>query len=172
MTICLGGLVTYYAQSGGNDVTMNDAYWFASGIVFCSFYATVTFHPFFLYTYKTAHKIKVACSGLIYQKSLRILRSSTEEGQNGKIINLLANDAAKLDEGLPFFFEVWRGCFEGIIFFTAIYLEIGVAAVAGILFLISITPVQGRYEQYHDIVLLLCCSCIYSFLLFKQLNEI
>lgn len=147
MTICLGGFVTYYGQNGGNGVTLNDAYWYASGIVFCSFYATLTFHPFFLYMFKTSHKIKVACSGLIYQKALRILRSSTEEGQNGKIINLLANDTAKLDEGLPFFYEVWRGFFEVIIFFTAIYLEIGIAAVAGILFLISIVPIQGWYEQ-------------------------
>lgn len=44
----------------------------------------------------------LGCSGLVYSKSVRLLKSAAEEGQNGTIINLLSNDLAKFDIGLAF----------------------------------------------------------------------
>lgn len=85
----------------------------------------------------------MACSGLIYQKTLRLLKSSSEEGQSGKIINLLSNDLAKFDIGLAFLHDVWKGPLEAITFFVVIYMEIGIAAIGGMAFLASFIPLQG-----------------------------
>lgn len=126
------------------DVTLNDAYWYASGIVFSTAFMIITFHPFILYIFKTSCKVRVACSGLIYQKTLRLLKSSAEEGQNGKIINLLSSDLAKFDIGLAFLHDVWKGPLEALVFFVVIYIEIGIAAVAGMAFLASFIPLQGK----------------------------
>lgn len=144
MPICLGGFVAYFAQTDTRDVTLNDAYCYALGIVFCSLYITATFHPLILCMFQTGSKIRVACGGLIYKKALRILRSSNEDGQSGQIINLLSNDLPKIDDGLTFLYDVWRGPLEAFSFFIVIYMEIGIAALAGILFLISFIPLQGN----------------------------
>ena len=41
--------------------------------------------------------INLACSELFYKKILKIPKASSEDGQNGKIFNILANDMAKFD---------------------------------------------------------------------------
>lgn len=145
--ICLGGFVAYFAQTEATDITLNDAYWYASGIVLSSAYMIITFNPFILYQFKTACKVRVACSGLIYQKSLRLLKSSTEEGQSGKIINLLSNDLAKFDLGMTFLNDLWKGPLQAIAFFVVIYMEIGIASVVGMAFLFSFVPLQGNNKS-------------------------
>lgn len=78
---------------------------------------------------------------------MRLLKSAAEEGQNGTIINLLSNDLAKFDIGLAFLHDVWKGPFEALAFFVVIYMEIGVAAVAGMAFLASFIPLQGEFNE-------------------------
>ncbi|XP_031639018.1 multidrug resistance-associated protein 4-like [Contarinia nasturtii] len=139
--ICLGGFVEYFSKSG--NVSLNDAYWYASGIVITTAYITATYHPFFLFIFKTACKVRAACSGLIYLKSLRLLKSSTEDGQNGKIINLLSNDLTKFNNGLRYLVELWRGPMQAFAFFVAIYIEIGHYAIIGMAFLALFVPLQA-----------------------------
>lgn len=91
--------------------------------------------------------LDIGCSGLIYKKSVRLLKSAAEEGQNGTIINLLSNDLSKFDIGLAFLHDVWKGPFEALAFFIVIYMEIGVAAVAGMAFLASFIPLQGKFND-------------------------
>lgn len=76
---------------------------------------------------------------------MRLLKSAAEEGQNGTIINLLSNDLSKFDIGLAFLHDVWKGPFEALAFFVVIYMEIGMAAVAGMAFLASFIPLQGEW---------------------------
>lgn len=144
MPICLGGLVSYFSQNDSMDVSKNDTYWYATGIVLSTAFMTITLHPFVLYIFKTSCKMRVACGGLIYQKTLRLLKSSAEEGQNGKIINLLSSDLAKFDTGLTYLHNIWNGPLQALVFFTVIYIEVGVEAVAGMAFLASFIPLQGE----------------------------
>lgn len=153
--ICLGGFVGYFSQTNADEITLSDAYWYATGIVISTAFMTLTFHPFILYIFKTACKVRVACSGLVYRKSLRLRKSSAEEGQNGQIINLLSNDLSKFDIGLAFLHDVWKGPLEALTFFIVIYLEIGIAAVVGMAFLVSFIPLQGKsivlIHKYFDL---------------------
>lgn len=89
--ICLGGFVNYFAQTKEEPMSEGEAYAYASGIVFSTAFMMCSFHPFLYYALNISCRTRVACSGLIYRKALRILKSSTKEGQNGKIINILSN---------------------------------------------------------------------------------
>lgn len=146
--ICLGGFVSYFAQTDAS-ITQKTAYWYASGIVFAIAITVLTYHPFILSIYKTCCKVRVACSGLIYKKLLKLSKSSSEEGQNGQIINLLSNDLAKLDIGFAVIHETWKGPLETIAYFVVIYMEIGIAAVIGMAFLVCFIPLQGNYADSH-----------------------
>lgn len=104
----------------------------------------IAFHPIMLYTIRTATKIRVGCSGLMYRKALRLPKSSTEEGLNGRVITILSNDLFKLEFGLYFLPDAWMGPIEALTFGIVLYYEIGISAVLGIVFLISFIPLQGN----------------------------
>lgn len=140
--LCLGGLVAYFVPNQ-TEISSNDAYVYASGIVFTTAFMVITFHPFILYIFKIACKLRLGCGGLIYRKSLRLSKSTTEDGINSKVINLLSNDLSKFDIGLAFFHDIWKGPIEALVFGIVIYIEIGISAVVGMAFLASFIPLQG-----------------------------
>lgn len=155
--VCLGGFVDYFSHSSGSNTTLNDAYWYALGIISTSVFYLFTYHPFNLFMFKSIYKMRVACSGLIYQKALRIPKSSSEDGQTGKIINLLSNDLAKFDEGLIQIHDLWGSPLRAVIFFTFIYMEIGSSSFVGLLFLAGFIPIKSR-NDFH-----ICQKIIQSF---------
>lgn len=142
--LCLGGFVGYFSPADGFRTTPSDAYWYATGIVFCTAFTVIMIHPFNFYMTKVSTKIRLACSGLIYQKVLRLTKSSMDENQTGTVINLISNDLDKFGAGIEALHNIWRGPLESAAFFTIIYLEIGVASVIGMVFLLSFMPLQRK----------------------------
>lgn len=142
--LCLGGFVGYFSPADGFTTTLSDAYWYATGIVFCTAFGVIMIHPFNFYMTKISIKIRLACSGLIYQKVLRLTKSSFDENQTGTIINLISNDLDKFGDGVEALHNIWRGPLEAAAFFTIIYMEIGASAVVGMVFLLSFIPLQCK----------------------------
>ena len=145
--MCLGGLVSYFVPNQ-TDITKQDAYWYALGIVFSSAYGIVTFHPFILFVFNTSAKLRLGCTGLVYRKSLRLSKASIDDGLTGKVINILSNDLAKFDIGLAFLMDVWKGPLEALVFGVFIYYEIGASGIIGMLFLASFIPLQGEHLEF------------------------
>lgn len=141
--LCLGGLVSYFAQTNNTDITFNRACWLASGLILSDILVIALCNWIILYFCKISYQIRVACSGLIYQKVLRTSRSLAQEGQTGTIINLLTSDLTKIFEAMLFIFDFWRGPLEAVVFFIIIYMEIGNAAFVGYAFLACFIPFNG-----------------------------
>lgn len=105
-----------------------------------------------MYMWKMAGQIRTSYSGMIYQKSLRLTKSQADDGESGRIINLLSNDLFKCAVAVMCLHDVLKGPFEAILFAIVIYIEIGVAAFVGILFLTAFAPLQGKNAiNYEDI---------------------
>lgn len=68
MPLCLGGLVTYFAQQENELISKEYAYYYATGIVVFSIIPVLVFHPFIFYIFQMGIKIRVGCSSLIYKK--------------------------------------------------------------------------------------------------------
>lgn len=92
-----------------------------------------------------ACKIRVACGGLLYQKLFRISKASEEDGQSGQMISLLSNDLTKLDFRFGFFNFLFESPIEFLAYWVICYMEIGLSAVIGMVFLLAFTPLQGEY---------------------------
>lgn len=143
--ICLGGLLAYFAQSETDHTySPGDAYWFALGIIFPNLFMLVGFNFYIFFASATQYKVRTACSGLIYNKMMRIRRSCAKDGQNGHIINLLSTDLAKLEWPFILTQDLWEGPLQAILFTVIIYLEIGISGVIGMAFLFSTMPLQGN----------------------------
>lgn len=142
--ICLGGLINYFGQSEGDEsITLGEAYAYASGIVLSTAFIMVTFHPYIFYAKNVSCNLRMACSGLIYKKALKILKSSAEEGQNGKIINILSSDLARFEVSFINIHDIWEGPLHVLLFLIVIYMQIGYYSVIGILFMLAFIPLQG-----------------------------
>ncbi|XP_039444244.1 probable multidrug resistance-associated protein lethal(2)03659 [Culex pipiens pallens] len=140
--LCLGGLVSYFAP-GQTTISKTEAYYYAGGIVACSFVPVAVFHHFILYIFQIGMKIRVACCSLLYKKALRITKAAGTDGLTGQVINLMSNDVAKFDTATGFVHDIWKGPIELVVLGWFIYREIGVAGLIGIAFLLSFIPLQA-----------------------------
>ncbi|XP_055381149.1 probable multidrug resistance-associated protein lethal(2)03659 [Condylostylus longicornis] len=142
--ICLGALVSYFAQSDDeNKMTKRDAYLYATGIVLSSLLPVLTFHPFIFLIFRIGTKIRLALSGLIYNKILKISKTATNDGLSARAITILSNDLAKFDLALGFIHDLWKGPAEALLLGYIAYLQMGVSAVIGIGFMLSFIPLQA-----------------------------
>lgn len=137
-----------YFVPGQTEFTEYDAFIYATGVVLSSILLISFFHPLMLWIFCFATKVRVGLSGLIYQKVLRVTKSSTDEdGLGGNAMNLLSNDSMNIERALVYMHEIFRGPFETIIFAYFIYLELGAAGLIGVAFLISMVPLQGIHTH-------------------------
>ncbi|KAM7356664.1 uncharacterized protein ACRADG_002316 [Cochliomyia hominivorax] len=137
----LGGLVSFFA-AGQTTVSEKEAFFYAAGIVSCSLLLVGSLQPYLFYAFKTSTRIRVAISGLIYQKCLQISKNSCDDGLRGRAINILANDLSMFDSALCFIQDWWKGPTESLIIGYLMYREIGWAAVIGISFMLAFIPLQ------------------------------
>lgn len=152
----MGGFVSHFTNNDSTQKSTAAAYWHATGIVMSMVYINFTFHQFRTFKSLLACKIRVACGGLIYQKSLQILKASVEDGQNGQMISLLSNDLTKFDFRFGFFTFLFEIPIEFFAYFVMCYMEIGVSAVIGMVFLLAFTPLQSKYFFESVILFGLC----------------
>ncbi|XP_061390091.1 ATP-binding cassette sub-family C member 4 [Musca vetustissima] len=138
----LGGLVAYFA-SGQHSISKENAYLFAGGIVLCSIIPVLTFHPFIFYIFQVGTKIRLALSGLIYRKCLKLSKSASNDALRGRAINILSNDLGRFDVALCFLHDVWKGPAESVLIGYLMYREIGISAVIGVAFMLSFIPLQA-----------------------------
>uniref|UniRef100_A0A182NN20 Uncharacterized protein n=1 Tax=Anopheles dirus TaxID=7168 RepID=A0A182NN20_9DIPT len=143
---CLGGLVSYFAPEQ-KDITKEQAYYYAAGIILCSLVPVAIFHHFILYIFQIGMKIRVACCSLLYKKAsvqaLRITKAAGTDGMTGQVINLMSNDVAKFDTATGFVHDIWKGLIELLVLGYFIYQQIGISGLFGIAFLLSFIPLQA-----------------------------
>lgn len=97
-----------------------------------------------IYVNKISSKIRVGCSGLIYRKTLRLMKSSIENGQNGQIINLMSSDLSKFEYAVAYFHEIGKGPLHILLTVVLAYHEIGVAGIFGVATIVSVVPLQCK----------------------------
>lgn len=138
----LGGLVSYFSEEE-DDVSRTQAYLYAMGIVLCSLVGTLCYHPFMFYLFELGTRIRIACSGLVYRKCLRVSVTADNSGMSGFAISLLSSDLSKFDMTLQFFHNLWKGPIECCIFGYIMYRVIGWPAIVGIATIIVFLPFQA-----------------------------
>eukprot|EP00002_Diphylleia_rotans_P013847 TRINITY_DN2697_c0_g1_i4.p1 TRINITY_DN2697_c0_g1~~TRINITY_DN2697_c0_g1_i4.p1 ORF type:complete len:1184 (-),score=183.54 TRINITY_DN2697_c0_g1_i4:533-4084(-) len=143
--IFLGRLVSYARDPDSEDPS--DMYWTAAGLSLTAFCLALTHHHFFFHTMKVGGQARIAIFSMIQRKAYRISNSSMTSFTTGKIINLLATDAQKLDDGSPFLPYIVLGPLETIVMIGLLWGEIGPSCLAGLMILFSLIPVQMWFSK-------------------------
>lgn len=143
----LGALLSYFVDP---DITKTHAYWYAAGIVMGSLIPVLTFHPFIYYMMEHGMKLRIGSSRLVYDKILRMTKSSQVDGLQGRVINLLSNDFGKFDIAMCFIHDLWKGPLETFLLGFLVYREIGYSGLIGIAFILSFIPIQCKMSSNHS----------------------
>ncbi|RZC36194.1 multidrug resistance-associated protein, partial [Asbolus verrucosus] len=137
----LGRLLTFY-RPYQTDVTLDDAYWYAAGVVICSFVNIAFTHPYMMGVFHLGMKMRVACCSLIYRKALKLSKTALGQTTAGQVVNLLSNDVNRFDVSLIFAHQLWVGPLETIVCTYFMYLQVGYSAIIGVAFLLMFIPLQ------------------------------
>ncbi|ALC47145.1 CG10505, partial [Drosophila busckii] len=137
----LGRLVSYFSESTDN-VTESAAYFYAMGVVLCSLFTALCYHPFMFHLFKLGSSVRLACAGLVYRKCLRVSVAADNSGMSGYAIAIMATDLPQFNETFYLFHELWKGPLEGAVFGYIIYQVIGWPALVGMATIIAFIPLQ------------------------------
>ncbi|XP_062142485.1 probable multidrug resistance-associated protein lethal(2)03659 [Drosophila sulfurigaster albostrigata] len=133
-------LIAYYTN--GKE-SINDAYFYAAGVIACSALNVFIMHPYMLGTVHMGMKMRVALSSMIYRKALKLSKTALGDTTAGHIVNLISNDVGRLDLATIFVHYLWVGPLQTLFITYLMYLKIGIAAIFGVAFMLAFIPLQA-----------------------------
>lgn len=151
MPLSIGRLVSYF-ENGQTRISESDAYISASVVVLCLLLDAFLAHPSMMALMHLTMKMRVACSSLLYRKTLRLSRTALGNTTVGQLVNLLSNDVSKFDQGFLLAHYVLLGPIQAAVGTYLIYREIGVSAFFGMGFLLSFIPMQSTVLPRQEFV--------------------
>jgi ABC-type bacteriocin/lantibiotic exporter with double-glycine peptidase domain len=141
--LALGMLMGYYSPN--TKTTTQEAIIYASIIIIASFTAAVVGHYYVIQFQQIGIKVRVACSGLIYRKTLKLSRKSLNQTTLGHIVNLLSNDMHKVTRLWSAFNAIWATIPQAVIILYLLYFIAGPTALVGVVFVLILIPLQRRF---------------------------
>ncbi|KAI4485478.1 hypothetical protein M0804_006983 [Polistes exclamans] len=101
-------------------------------------------------------RIKVACCSLIYRKILKLSNSVFIDGTSaGQMVNLMSNDANRLDYITHSIHYLWIGPVQTLIIACVLYWQLGLAPVAGLALFLIFIPLQWYIGKKASMLMLL-----------------
>ncbi|XP_022093403.1 LOW QUALITY PROTEIN: multidrug resistance-associated protein 4-like [Acanthaster planci] len=138
--LMMSRLVLYFST---DQVPTGQAYLLAAGVCLAASMTMVCHHVAFFGVARYGMRIRVACSGLIYRKALRLSNLALGETTIGQLVNILSNDVNRFDLAFIFLHYLWIAPIQLILVTALIWREIGISCLAGMPILILLAPLQG-----------------------------
>ncbi|ODN02388.1 Multidrug resistance-associated protein 4 [Orchesella cincta] len=135
-------LKLYIRSFNDPEVTIGWMCFYAAGVCICTLLHILLNHPTAFQMCISGMKCRVGVSSLIYRKALRLSKASQGKSSIGQIVNLLSNDVSRFDYNLHYIAYIFVGPVQLIIFFCILWQEIGWAAVAGVGYVVLLSPSQ------------------------------
>lgn len=131
--------------SFGETESSNNNIIYASVIIMATFLEVIIFNLYTMQYIQIAVRVRVACSGLIYRKTLRLGKGELSEISVGHIVNLLSNDMKQLVNFWRSYNYLWAAPIQTVLVLYLIYIISGPTALVGVGFLILLIPTQCNY---------------------------
>ncbi|CAH0557071.1 unnamed protein product [Brassicogethes aeneus] len=135
---CLAKIMEFYVAD--KDSNKQQIYLCGFYVVLASFINVVLMQNYMFNTSILGMNIRVACSSLIYRKSLKL--RSTSESTVGQVVNLLLNDVNRFDKVVTYFHYLWVAPLELATVVICVYINFGFLGTTGIIIIVLFIPVQ------------------------------
>jgi ATP-binding cassette subfamily C (CFTR/MRP) protein 4 len=133
----------YYTPHQQN-ITQKQAWIYAFGLILLSLVRVVFYRWFLMQLSVFGMKVRIACSSLIYRKSLQLQKNDLEKITTGQIVNLLSNDVNKFDRAFMFLHFLWIGPIELMAVTWYMVVTFGYTAIIGITMIILSVFLQSE----------------------------
>ncbi|XP_027046092.1 multidrug resistance-associated protein 4-like isoform X2 [Pocillopora damicornis] len=138
--IFLGQLIRYFVED--SPISTGDAYLYATGLILCSLMSSMFNAPFTFMSQVYGMRIRVACTGLVYRKSLKLSTAALHGTTTGNIVNLISSDTQKFDWTAPNLHYLMIGPVIAVIVLVVLWLQIGPSALAGMGLILLLAAMQ------------------------------
>lgn len=116
-----------------------------AGFVATSLVQAVTHHQLYLYTMRGGWNLRMACTGMIHAKLLRM--GGGEAVSSGKAVNLISTDVMKFDNFLPNMHYVWAAPLEMIAIVILVWVQVGaLTTLAGCTVTLVVVLTQVKFS--------------------------
>ncbi|XP_045694930.1 ATP-binding cassette sub-family C member 4 isoform X2 [Phyllostomus hastatus] len=116
-------------------------------LTLCTLVLAMLHHLYFYHVQCAGMRLRVAMCHMIYRKALRLSNVAMGKTTTGQIVNLLSNDVNKFDQVTVFLHFLWVGPLEAIAVTVLLWMDIGVACLAGMAVLIILLPLQSCFGK-------------------------
>ncbi|KAF5303209.1 hypothetical protein FQA39_LY10122 [Lamprigera yunnana] len=125
-----GKIISYYAANQ-TEVTEKQAYYYSGALGVCIVGSTLLYHSYAFGIQQIVLQIKVAISGLVYRKALKLDSILMSKDAGGQAITLITKDIDTFDFALFLLHKLWIGTIQILIMIYIMYAQIGGAALVG-----------------------------------------
>lgn len=133
---------------------ITEAMIYAGVISICAVIVGILHHPYYLNACRYGMRLRVATSGLIYKKVMRLSLKTLDSKSAGDIINLLSTDGTRIEYGIYYLPYLVTGPIQMIIVIIIIYLQVGLTFLAGLLLLSLVVPAKAfivnQFNKYRS----------------------
>eukprot|EP00755_Sulcionema_specki_P021424 Sspe_Gene.74191::Locus_45697_Transcript_1_1_Confidence_1.000_Length_4003::g.74191::m.74191/K05673/ABCC4; ATP-binding cassette, subfamily C (CFTR/MRP), member 4 len=127
---------------GDKDREASEGWKYTALFMGCSLIRAVTFHLYFYRGWHMGMQCRVACTGLVHEKLLRLSTASLATTTTGHLVNLVSNDTERLDQSLPFLHFLWMALVKIGVALYVMWLKVGPSALAGMGLCLLLGPLQ------------------------------
>ncbi|CAD6222001.1 GSCOCT00005267001.2-RA-CDS [Cotesia congregata] len=137
-------VISFFDSGDKNSTTRNETLGYATALIATTLGVTFIMHHTNVDSQQIGMRIRIACSSLIYRKSLRLSKTALDTTAGGQIINLLSNDVNRFDL-LPMYFNyLWIMPIQIIVVGYIMWQSIGIYTLIGFGSLLLLTiPIQA-----------------------------
>ncbi|CAF1094580.1 unnamed protein product [Didymodactylos carnosus] len=143
--LLLAFLLAYFLPC--TTMSTSTAWLLASGIVLCSIFSSILYHPLFYAIQQCAMQLRIAYTGLLYRKILRLSSQSMNKTSSGQITNLLSNDASQIEMALIFINYLWLAPFGIVIVVITLWYFVRYIALIPIAYTLALLCSQLVYGR-------------------------
>lgn len=144
--LLLGRLLQFFRQDNDpeTDLTNQDAWLAASGIVGINLFTTLVNNQFLIQGFGCGMRVRVAVCSTIYRKSTKLSQTALGDTAPGKVVNLLSNDVNRFDLVSVVFHYMWVAPLLSIVIGWLLYREVGWAGFVGMAVVFLVVPLQCK----------------------------
>ncbi|OQR82282.1 ATP-binding Cassette (ABC) Superfamily, partial [Thraustotheca clavata] len=129
------------------DSDINQGFVYVAIIFVAGVGQSFALRQYFFLCFETGLRVRSAIVTAVYQKSLVLSPSAQAKKSTGEITNLMSVDAHRLQETTTYLHATWFALFQIITSSYLLYLQLGVAFVAGLLVILLLIPITASISK-------------------------
>jgi len=141
--VLLSLIISFLGEEGDDRHSL----WYGFGLVAILFFIYVTktllINQYFHIGFRTGIHLRNAVITSVFEKSLVLSNKSRKEQTSGAIIDLMSNDASRLQNITSYLHMLWSAPFQICIALAMLFRLIGVSTFAGLLYMILLIPLNS-----------------------------